>query len=166
MNIADLEIPLCDSWSPEDNSLASPYIGSGSRFNTFSISHSGFYAVAGIEADFIEGYDIAFGRDPEADGYDAGPAQQWLNNHLSAIEDFFTGRYGATFDEGYSEWGLQCLYFVVEVDGATSPDDAFERLYANDKTAQLYNELDPGTFGCPYVFRLLREHIERQITLV
>lgn len=160
--IADLDIPAGETWFPEDQALASPYIG-GSVFTDFGIHHSedGFYAHAGMWVDFVDGYNAVFGLDPDADDYDEDVANEWLNDHYAQIEAFFTERYGCEWDGSADQWSAQRLYFSTVVQPSETPDEVFARLHS-DKAVALYDESDAGTFGCEYVFRLLREHIEKQ----
>jgi hypothetical protein len=161
--VAELDIVRGDVWFPENASLANP-AWTGDIFADFTIFHSEdgtFYADAGMWINFIDGFDAAFGRNAEADDYSDEPASEWLNDHLDKIEAFFTNRYGCEWDGSADQWSAQRLYFSVTVEPDETIVDVYDRL-RSARAVALYNESDRGTFGCDYVFRLLREHIEKE----
>lgn len=162
--IRDLHIRLGDSWSPEGISLASPYVGSDSIFDDFAVHRfeGGYYVEAGIHVgDFLAGVDVAFGRDTEAEGYTEDASVAWLNEHADRVEAFFRERYGAELDGSWDEWTAQRLAFTLSVGPDETPQGIYQRFYEETRAVMLYNELDRGTFGCEWTFRLLRDYIEK-----
>jgi len=89
-------------------------------------------------------------------------ASDWLNERLDKIEAFFGTRYaGLEWDGGCDQWSDQHFIFSVPVSPDQTPEDAFDALWNATGAVPLYNELDAGTYGCEYVWRVLRDHLQR-----
>lgn len=164
--IESLQIPVGDAYWPDDNTLASPYIGADSIFEGFEIQHfepGVYYAEAYVPVDFHEGYAAILGvpgRYDDGTDFDADEASGWLNDRQQQIEAFFRERYGVVLDG--DEWCHQHAVFTIPVSPDQSVEDAFDALWNGTRAVQLYNELDAGTYGCEYVWRVLRDHFQRQ----
>ena len=134
-------------------------------FGSVEIAHDeeGYRAQGAMDIDFIDGYHQMRGTEPGPDGYtdeQVAEAVAFLDDHQQLVETFFTGRYACELDGACDEWSFQRAQFAVDLDPAVhTRGSAVAELENQSKAVALYNETDAGTYGSPFVWRLLAERV-------
>lgn len=125
----------------------------------------GGYRVQGaIPLDMVDGYLEMTGQgeantlDPDSPRF--AEAVAWLDDHRQVIDSFLQDRYGMEFDNSCDEWSFQRAQFTVELDPAVDTlDTVAARLENESKAIQMYNEMDAGTYGSPYLWSEAKLHM-------
>ena len=126
---------------------------------------NGGYRVQGaIPLNMVDGYLEMTGHDTrnriDPDSTRFAEAVQWLDDHRQDIDSFLQDRYSMEFDGGCDDWSFQRAQFTVELDPAVDTiDTAAARLENESKAIQLYNEMDAGTYGSPYLWSEAKAHL-------
>ena len=82
----------------------------------------------------------------------------WLSKRADAIDGYLMERYGLDGITGEG-WGFVEAKFTRDLAPDADTADAYSELYDNTKMVDLHNETDQGTFGSPYVYSQLAQHL-------
>ncbi|MEH0110771.1 hypothetical protein V6N00_13755 [Tersicoccus sp. MR15.9] len=87
----------------------------------------------------------------------------YLNRHQGPIAEFMRDRYDVELNG--DDWDAQEATASVRLDAAPTPAEAGQKAWEQTRIVALANESDPGTFGSPYLGRMLREHLQASSTV-
>ena len=125
----------------------------------------GYRADGTVGLNFIDAYREITGQDssdpldPDSPEFEA--AEQWLGDHGQILTAFVRGRYGADVDASSDSWAHQRVVFSVDLDPATdTSENVAAKLEADTQAVRLYNEMDAGTYGAPYLWAEARRHLQ------
>jgi hypothetical protein len=116
-----------------------------------------YRAQASMQLDMFDGWLAMYGGGPQDPDELRDEASEWLDEHQQVVTAFLTDRYGLELQDGCDDWENQRAQFSVDLDG---PDlhmgEVASRLYDSTAAVKLYNEMDRGTFGSPYLWSELK----------
>lgn len=92
-------------------------------------------------------------------GLDDDASEAWLEERSEAITAWFKDEYGIEQFAQSDDWSYVEAEFEAHAPLDLATDDLTGHLRSNTKAVDLYNESDPGTYGCRNLWTALGEHL-------
>jgi hypothetical protein len=91
-------------------------------------------------------------------GIDWDDLDEWADKRARRIETWFAARYGCIVEDG---WTTLKGRFTVMVRPSEPVENLEELVLKRTRAARLFNESDPGTYGCDDLWRRLADFLSR-----